>query len=658
MSQSGGPVDTITVADELERLGLLEQVGGVEALHAPAERHAGDLQRRPLRQDRPGRGHAAPPHHRRRRHLRDRLTAGPTTSTTPSTRPRAKVFKVADRRVVRHLPRDRRADEGRHRAHRGELRPRRHDHRRRHRLRRPRRAAVRPPAVDAQHRRCATGDGQVRKRGSHRWSTSRTGEVVTAAEMFDLAASRERTRRALARRRRSNETAVGVGLPRRRHQAGVQSHDSKRSDRQRSPPATRCSRPRVASTRRGPVGDRIAMPTAMPVFGIDDLPDAEIDLLALLIGDGALTAARVLTTASTDVSCSADAAAVESGLVARSPVIRERRYGRTGRSDESRHRHAPSPRRLGQDRPSQVHSASDLPAASASARTLPQPPVRHRRHGVGRPAGYARIGYGSVSEQLARDVAHALAALRHPHQAARAVGEVPRRAAPGVRGRDHGRAVAAQVLRRDRHPRQGGGRRSCSRRAAKRAAPATRSTSCRRRCGTTSRRPRASCSWAEINRRCGRSASHNWHISRRGPLRRETVAQLAEALDDDRLRWWASPDIAWDRIVSIEPAGETRVIDFTVPEVHNFVAADLFLHNTAFGLGHGDAHRQARRTAGARVLAGDGSRRADPAHPVERGRGRLARRSATGGCRSPTGRRSAGRSGASKCRCSSTTTRG
>ena len=69
------------------------------------------------------------------------------------------------------------------------------------------------------------------------------------------------------------------------------------------------------------------------------------------------------------------------------------------------------------------------------------------------------------------------------------------------------------------------------------------------------------------------------------PLRRDTVAQLAEALDDDQLRWWASPDIMWDRVVSIEPAGETRVIDFTVPEVHNFVAADMYLHNTALGLG-------------------------------------------------------------------------
>ena len=33
------------------------------------------------------------------------------------------------------------------------------------------------------------------------------------------------------------------------------------------------------------------MPTSMPVFGIDDLPDAEIDLLALLIGDGRMLSA-------------------------------------------------------------------------------------------------------------------------------------------------------------------------------------------------------------------------------------------------------------------------------------------------------------------------------------------------------------------------------
>ena len=72
---------------------------------------------------------------------------------------------------------------------------------------------------------------------------------------------------------------------------------------------------------------------------------------------------------------------------------------------------------------------------------------------------------------------------------------------------------------------------------------------------------------------------------RRLRLRRETVARLAETLDDDQLRWWASQDVRWERIVAITPDGETEVIDITVPGLHNFVAADVYLHNTAFGLG-------------------------------------------------------------------------
>ncbi len=92
-------------------------------------------------------------------------------------------------------------------------------------------------------------------------------------------------------------------------------------------------------------------------------------------------------------------------------------------------------------------------------------------------------------------------------------------------------------------------------------------------------------SWAEVSRRAGRPSSHNWHQGRRGKLRRSTVAELADVLDDDQLRWWSSPDVIWERVTSIEPAGEERVIDFTVPGLHNFVAADFYLHNTAFGLG-------------------------------------------------------------------------
>jgi len=90
--------------------------------------------------------------------------------------------------------------------------------------------------------------------------------------------------------------------------------------------------------------------------------------------------------------------------------------------------------------------------------------------------------------------------------------------------------------------------------------------------------------WREINKMAGQSTLLNWHPYRKPP-RRATISALAEALDSDVLRWWASPDITWDEIVSIEPCGVQQVYDFNVPGTHNFVAADVFVHNTAFGLG-------------------------------------------------------------------------
>ena len=118
-------------------------------------------------------------------------------------------------------------------------------------------------------------------------------------------------------------------------------------------------------------------------------------------------------------------------------------------------------------------------------------------------AGYARIGYGSVSEQLARDVAHAL--LRF-----------------GIRTKLRERSMKYRDSRRRAFEveimdapsmltfcdeigilgKRGGGRSCpCGRRHG--AARAIRSTRAGARCGTTSSRRRASCQWAEINRRCG-----------------------------------------------------------------------------------------------------------------------------------------------------------
>lgn len=57
-----------------------------------------------------------------------------------------------------------------------------------------------------------------------------------------------------------------------------------------------------------------------------------------------------------------------------------------------------------------------------------------------------------------------------------------------------------------------------------------------------------------------------------------------EVLED----WWlselANPELYWDRIVSIEPTGEQQVYDLTVPSGANFVAEDVLLHNTSLTL--------------------------------------------------------------------------
>ncbi|WP_273841546.1 replicative DNA helicase [Rubrobacter calidifluminis] len=95
-------------------------------------------------------------------------------------------------------------------------------------------------------------------------------------------------------------------------------------------------------------------------------------------------------------------------------------------------------------------------------------------------------------------------------------------------------------------------------------------------------------SLSELGRRAremerhGRRAGYNPHTNRNLPAYR--LARYAEVLNDERLARIASPDLFWDEIVSIEYVGEHRVYDLTVPEGANFVAQDIFVHNTAFAL--------------------------------------------------------------------------
>ncbi len=200
-------------------------------------------------------------------------------------------------------------------------------------------------------------------------------------------------------------------------------------------------------------------------------------------------------------------------------------------------------------------------------------------------AGYARIGYSSVSKELVDGVAHLLRrfGVRVKLRERRILYRGGRRTAYEIEMMDSasliafcdeigilGKSVAIAAVR---------GRAAAALRndQAPDYVPAA--------VWDDIEKAKGELTWAEISRRARRTSSHNWHQGRRGQLRRSTVAELAEVLDDDQLRWWASPDVIWERVTSIESAGQDRVIDFTVEGLHNFVAADFYLHNTAFGLG-------------------------------------------------------------------------
>jgi replicative DNA helicase len=46
----------------------------------------------------------------------------------------------------------------------------------------------------------------------------------------------------------------------------------------------------------------------------------------------------------------------------------------------------------------------------------------------------------------------------------------------------------------------------------------------------------------------------------------------------------ATQDILWEKIISLTPSGLQPVFDLTVPYTHNFIAADLIVHNTALAI--------------------------------------------------------------------------
>ena len=74
----------------------------------------------------------------------------------------------------------------------------------------------------------------------------------------------------------------------------------------------------------------------------------------------------------------------------------------------------------------------------------------------------------------------------------------------------------------------------------------------------------------------------NPHASR--GITQGRLANYADVLRDRALAQLASSQIYWDEVTSIEPTGEHQVYDLAVPETHNFIAQDILVHNTSLAL--------------------------------------------------------------------------
>jgi DNA polymerase III subunit gamma/tau len=61
---------------------------------------------------------------------------------------------------------------------------------------------------------------------------------------------------------------------------------------------------------------------------------------------------------------------------------------------------------------------------------------------------------------------------------------------------------------------------------------------------------------------------------------REKLRICGELFKSRELLNIAASDIYWDRIIEIKYTGDYKVCDLTIPETHNFVANDFFVHNT------------------------------------------------------------------------------
>ncbi len=316
------------------------------------------------------------------------------------------------------------------------------------------------------------------------------------------------------------------------------------------------------------VGTPIAVPRTLPVFGHQPLPDSEVVLLAYLLSDGSHTGASArFTTTSPAVMDDLVEHAQRVGIDA----VAERSVlgGATCRLRPPPDRRGPWVEALG-DHVSLGTSPHQRTVPDRVFR-LPRPQLAlflNRLLGVDgsaswspREGGGARISYCSRSPSLVADVAHLL--LRFGINARRRRRVIHRQDWRGpaqeleVTSVSELRLLATEIgmFSKDAALANLLGHMEHIERQQRRASQAHKVLTYAAASGP---------------------GAPDGASPARSPTAQDPAAPLARS---------APTSVLWDEIVSIDGEEPAQVYDLTVPGDHNFVAADIFVHNTAFALG-------------------------------------------------------------------------
>ncbi len=335
------------------------------------------------------------------------------------------------------------------------------------------------------------------------------------------------------------------------------------------------------------VGQKIAVPRAMPIFGQETLPEHQVKLLAYLIGDGCLTGdSPQFTNHSPEVRADFVAAAAQFPGVA-------------VEGEPPQEGEIPTFKVTGTDQNSLQSWLEDMGLWGKQTHEQELPGIIFR---LARPqlalflnrlfstdgwttvlaSGQAQLGFGTVSAPLARQVQHlllrfgVLTQLRRRlvnHQSDRRptwqidITDVPSTHTfiqeISILGQSEALAQVAEALTNRRYQ------------SNRDLIPVA--------VWETLGEAKGKQSWTSLANNAGLQNTSNLQVGQRA-FTREQLFSLATVLEHRELQNIARSDVYWDEIVAIAPQGLKQVYDLTIPETHNFVANDICVHNTSFVL--------------------------------------------------------------------------